>query len=278
MKPASPQVAAAKLLAMTFLRPKLAIILGTGFNRALASLKPQVRIDYNRIPGFPALGVEGHAGEILFGCLANHPVLLLSGRAHFYEGHPMSVVTFAVRTLAAFGIQALLLTNAAGAINPKLRRGDFMALKDHINFMGENPLRGSPGGEPTGFVDLSEVYDAQLRRLLVGAARECGVRLRSGIYIAVRGPSYETPAEINAFHRWGADAVGMSTVPEAMVARQCGLRVAALSLITNLAAGRNQVELSHKEVLEAAALAKKDCNRLLESFVGRYAALAEVSD
>jgi purine-nucleoside phosphorylase len=193
----------------------------------------------------------------------------------------MSVVTFPVRALAACGVRALLLTNAAGAISSKLGRGDFMALKDHINFMGTNPLRDAAASEAMRFVDMSEPYDAGLRRLLVRAAKDCRVRLRSGIYIAVSGPSYETPAEISAFGRWGADAVGMSTVPEAIVARQCGLRVAALSCITNLAAGRNQAGLSHAEVLETAALVKNDSSRLLERFAALFraeAGEAEVSD
>ena len=168
------------------------------------------KVSYAKIPGFPKPGVSGHAGELYFGHLGKTPVLVLSGRAHFYEGHSMERVTFAVRALAAFGIRDLLLTNAAGGINKKFRAGDFMVLTDHINFMGANPLRGGPH-----FVDLTQVYDARLSALLFRAGKSCHLKLQRGVYLAVSGPSYETPAEIRAFARLGADAVGMSTVPEA---------------------------------------------------------------
>jgi purine-nucleoside phosphorylase len=196
---------------------------------------------------------------------------LLSGRAHFYEGHPMEVVTFPIRVLAAFGVSALLLTNAAGGIHRRLRPGDFMCLSDHINLMGVNPLRGAPVPGLERFVDLSEVYAPELRRLLAVAARKARARLHSGVYLAVSGPSYETPAEIRAFARLGADAVGMSTVPEAIVARQCGLRVAGLSCITNLAAGRARGALSHSEVLETAARVRQTAAALIEHFVKLHA-------
>jgi purine-nucleoside phosphorylase len=214
--------------------------------------------------------VAGHDGELVIGKLGGTPVLVLSGRAHFYEGHPMERVTFAVRVLAACGITDLLLTNAAGGINRKFRAGDFMMLTDHINLMGVNPLRGPC---PTGrarFVDLTQAYDPGLRKLVQDSARQAGVRLHAGIYLAVSGPSYETPAEIRAFARLGADAVGMSTVPEAIVARQCGLRVAGLSCITNLAAGISQTPLSHGEVLETGERVKLPAAALLKSFAQHY--------
>ena len=196
--------------------------------------------------------------------------MMLSGRAHFYEGHSMKAVTFAVRALAAYGIRDLILTNAAGGINRKFRAGDFMVLSDHINLMGDNPLRGPPVPDLPRFVDLTHAYDQRLRRLLGRAARECGVKLHSGVYLAVTGPSYETPAEIRAFARLGADAVGMSTVPETIVARQCGLNVAGISCITNLAAGRSKQVLSHAEVLRTAEQVKTLAAQMLKNAAGLY--------
>jgi purine-nucleoside phosphorylase len=252
----NPKFAAARLKKMSPLRPTLAIVLGSGFHHALSEVEVAKKVPYGKLPGFPPVGVSGHAGELIFGRLGGTPVIVLSGRAHFYEGHSMEQVTFPVRTLAAFGTRDLLLTNAAGGINKSFRRGDFMVLTDHINLTGVNPLRGAPVPDLPRFVDLTDVYDADLRQLLSRAARSCRVKLRSGVYLAVSGPTYETPAEVRAFARLGADAVGMSTVPEAIVARQCGLRVAALSCITNLAAGISGEKLSHAEVLETAERVK----------------------
>ena len=182
----------------------------------------------------------------------------------------MTLVTFAVRALAAYGIQDLLLTNAAGGLNRSFRPGDFMVLIDHINLMGVNPLRGAPVPGLPRFVDLTCAYDKRLRGLLQAAGRTCGTKPRAGTYLAVSGPSYETPAEIAAFARLGADAVGMSTVPETIVARQCGLKVAAVSCITNLAAGRGSKTLSHAEVLETADRVKYVAAQLLKSFGKLY--------
>ncbi len=217
------------------------------------------------------MGVSGHAGQLLIGYLAATPVMILSGRAHFYEGHPMPLVTFAVRALAACGIRDLLLTNAAGGLNRHLHAGDFMILEDHINLMGTNPLRGAASPDLPRFVDLTHVYDKRLRQLLLRAGRAVGMKLRSGVYLAVCGPSYETPAEIRAFSRLGADAVGMSTAPEAIVARQCAMNVAGISCITNLAAGRSKDVLTHAEVLETAGRVKTSAARLLKTFATLYA-------
>ncbi len=271
MKPVpDPRVAAARLKKLSRLRPTLAMVLGSGFEQALSQLEVDAEIPYAGLPGFPPVGVSGHAGRLSIGRLGGTPVLVLSGRAHFYEGHSMAQVTFAVRVLAACGIRALLLTNAAGGVNPTFRPGDFMILTDHINAMGANPLRGPPQPGLPRFVDLTCVYDVDLRRLLRRAGRPCGRRLRAGVYLAVGGPSYETPAEIRAFARLGADAIGMSTVPEAIVARQCGLKVAALSCITNLAAGRSRQPLSHAEVLETAARVRTLAAQLLRNFAKLY--------
>jgi purine-nucleoside phosphorylase len=262
----NPRTAAARLKKFSRLRPALAIVLGSGFHHVLAELRGSEKISCAKIPGFPRLTVAGHAGDCHFGWLGETPVLILSGRAHFYEGHALAALTFPIRTLAAFGIKDLLLTNAAGGIHPALRPGDFMVFTDHINFMGANPLRGPaiPGLER--FVDLTETYDRDLRARLLQAAKACKLKLRRGVYLAVSGPSYETPAEIRAFARLGAAAVGMSTVAEAIVARQCGLRVAAVSCITNLAAGRTGQVLSHAEVLETAARVKTAGARLIKQF------------
>jgi purine-nucleoside phosphorylase len=228
------------------------------------------KVPYAKILGFPVPSVSGHAGELYFGHLGGTPVLVLSGRAHFYEGHSMERVTFAVRVLEKFGIRDLLLTNAAGGINKNFRPGDFMVLTDHINFMGTNPLRGGPMPGLPKFVDMTQVYDAKLSALLLKAACAGKMKLHSGVYIAVCGPSYETPAEIRAFARLGADAVGMSTVPEAMVARQCGLNVAAVSCVTNLAAGRSKKKLSHAEVLETVEQVKVLAAKLLKNLAELY--------
>src|SRR4051794_36099868 len=267
---ADPQTAAARLKKLSKLRPTLAMILGSGFHHVLSEIKVDAEISYSRLPGFPPVGVSGHAGQLLIGQLGGTPVMVLSGRAHFYEGHSMTLVTFAVRALAAYGIRDLLLTNAAGGLNRQFRPGDFMVLTDHINLMGTNPLRGGAAADFPRFVDLTCAYDPGLGRILRQAGKECGVKPRSGVYLAVSGPSYETPAEIRAFSRLGADAVGMSTVPETIVARQCGMKVAALSCITNLAAGRSGKALSHSEVLETADRVKTLAAQLLKTFATLY--------
>ncbi|MEY4386078.1 MAG: hypothetical protein RLY20_1361 [Verrucomicrobiota bacterium] len=263
--------AAARIRGLSALRPSLAIVLGSGFHHVLTELQVAARCPYRRIPGFPTTSVAGHAGELFIGKLGGTPVLVLSGRAHFYEGHPMEAVTFATRVLAAYGIKSLLLTNAAGGINRAFKAGDFMVLTDHINLMGANPLRGPAQPGLPRFVDLTCAYDPGLSKLLHRAGREAKLKLRKGVYLAVSGPSYETPAEIRAFATLGADAVGMSTVPETIVARQCGLRVAAVSCITNLAAGRSKSPLSHAEVLETAERSKKVAAGFLKRFAQLYA-------
>jgi purine-nucleoside phosphorylase len=267
---ANPQTAAARLKKMSPLRPTLAIVLGSGFHHALTELRVARKISYAKIPGFPKPTVSGHAGELYFGHLGATPVLMLSGRAHFYEGHEMERVTFAARTLAAFGITDLLLTNAAGGINKKFRAGDFMLLTDHINFMGTNPLRGPHKNDGPRFLDLTEAYDKNLRARLFQAGKTAKLKLQHGVYLAVSGPTYETPAEIRAYAALGADAVGMSTVPETIAARQLGLRVAGISCITNLAAGIGRENLSHAEVLETAERVKHAGAQLIKNFAELY--------
>jgi purine-nucleoside phosphorylase len=271
MKPSpDPATTARQVAKLSRLRPKLGIILGSGFQGAVARMQVDAEIGYSKLSGFPPVGVSGHAGKLVLGHFGTTAAAVLSGRAHYYEGHSMEQVTFAARVLAEFGVKDLLLTNATGGLNKSFRPGDFMLLTDHINLMGANPLRGPVSPKLPRFVDMTRTYDPGLQDLLERAARVCGVRLRSGVYLALSGPSYETPAEIRAFARLGADAVGMSTVPEAIVARQCGLRVAAVSCITNLAAGRGKAALSHAEVLETAEKQKELAAQLLFNFATLY--------
>ena len=253
------------------LRPTLAIILGSGFHSIAAALSVEIEVPYARLPGFPHPSIGGHAGCLRVGTLAGVPICVLSGRAHYYEGYTMQEITRPVRALADFGIRDLLVTNAAGGIRRGFRPGDFMLLTDHINLMGDNPLRGSSESHNGRFVDMTRAYDAGLSRLLQQSARHCGVRLRQGVYLAVAGPSYDTPAEIRAFAAMGADAVGMSTVPEVIVARRLGVAVAGLSCLTNLAAGLGPSSLSHAEVLTAGARAGKTAAVLIEQFARMYA-------
>jgi len=263
--------AAGKLARLTPLRPKLAMVLGSGFHQVLREFEVEARVPYRDLPGFPAVGVAGHSGELLVGHLGGTPVLILSGRAHYYEGHSLAEITLPLRVLAAFGITDLLLTNAAGGIRRSFKSGDFMVLSDHINLMGNNPLRGPVEGAWPRFVDLTQAYDPRLSALLVKAGKAARLKLHTGVYLAVSGPSYETPAEIRAFAVLGADAVGMSTVPETIVARQCGLRVAGLSCITNLAAGCGPGLLHHSEVIDTVQRMKEPAARLLDKFAQLYA-------
>jgi purine-nucleoside phosphorylase len=248
----SPRRTAALLKKLSRLRPELAIVLGSGFGSLADAVQVDAQISYSKLSGFRPTGVGGHRGELLFGTLGGYPVMLLNGRAHYYEGHSMAEITFPIRTLTVYGIRSLLVTCAAGGINRRYRVGDFMVFTDHINWMGTNPLRGEWAPDETRFVDLTTAYDPGLNRLLKRAAQATRVTLRNGVYLAVSGPSYETPAEIRAFARLGADAVGMSAVPEVIVSRQCGLLVAAVACITNPAADRGRATLSHRDVLKQA--------------------------
>jgi purine-nucleoside phosphorylase len=260
-----PKEAAAVLRKASRLTPSLAIVLGSGFHHVVDELSVEREIPYAKIPGFPEPTVAGHAGKLYFGELGGTTVAVLSGRSHYYEGHAMERVTFPVRTMAALGVHDLLLTNAAGGINKAFRVGDFMITTDHINFMGTSPLRGS-----SNFLDMTQVYDNGLIKMLMDAAKKSKIKLRRGVYVAVCGPNYETPAEIKAFASLGADAVGMSSVPEAIVARQWGLNVAAVSCITNAAAGLSKKALSHAEVLETAERVGKIGATLLKNFASLY--------
>jgi purine-nucleoside phosphorylase len=245
--------------------PACGIVLGSGLGALVQRLQQVQSINYADIPHFPQSTVVGHAGTLHLGVLpaperpaggdraAPTPCVVLSGRAHFYEGHSLQRSTFGIRVLAALGVRRLVLTNAAGGVNPHFDPGDFMVLCDHLNLTGDNPLRG-PNDLRFGprFADMTQVYTRFARALWHTAARQVGVSLREGVYAGLSGPSYETPAEVRMLQRLGADAVGMSTVGEALVARHMGLQVAALSVITNRAAGLSATPLSHQEVTDIA--------------------------
>lgn len=270
----NPATTASLILKRIQLRPELAIILGSGFGPVADAITLEREFAYRDLPGFPVGGAPGHAGRLRVGILNSVPVAVLSGRAHYYEGFDPGEITFATRVLAGMGIKSLLVTNAAGGIHPDFRVGDFMILTDHINFMGMNPLRGAVATGHSRFVDMTRTYDEALRTKLGQAAKAVKLKIREGVYLAVSGPSFETPAEIRAFRTLGADAVGMSTVPEVIVARQCGLRVAGLSCITNAAAGlggKAQV-VSSEEVLVVAKDRESIATKLVGEFVKRCAA------
>lgn len=249
--------------------PELAIVLGSGLGALAesAEAKGGVTIAFTDLPGFPAQSVEGHSGRLVFCELEGRKVVLQAGRFHYYEGHPMAVVTAPMRMYGRMGVRAVLHTNAAGAINAHFKVGELMVIADHLNFTGTNPLIGPNLGPGPRFPDMTAAYDPSLRRQLHQAAQGLGQRLQEGVYIAVTGPCYESPAEIRAFRMLGADAVGMSTVPEAIVARHEGLKVAGISCLCNMGAGMLPQPLTHQEVLEAGAAAAKDFEALVRSFV-----------
>ena len=267
-RPLSLEQTASRLRKLCPEIPPLAMVLGSGFAGVTNSVERLAEVPYADLPGFPQPTTAGHPGCLIVAKLGKIPLLLLNGRSHFYEGRSMAEVTFPIRVLDELGVRDVLLTNAAGGINRAFRPGDFMIITDHINLLPENPLRGEPGTKK--FLDLTRVYDPALIKLLRRAARGAGARVHEGVYLAVSGPSYETPAEIRAFAKWGADAVGMSTVPEAIVARYCGLRVAGLSCITNAAAGTSKTLLSHAEVLKVGRKSGAAAEKLLNHFAIAY--------
>ena len=251
--------------------PDLAIVLGSGLGSLAESpeAKNGTTVAFTDLTGFPAPTVVGHGGKFVFCEFEGRKVVLQAGRIHFYEGHPMSLVTSPMRIFGRLGIRAVLLTNAAGALNPGFAVGELMALTDHINLFGTNPLIGPNLGPGPRFPDMTTVYDPTFRGLLQSCASDLGQTLREGVYLGLTGPSYETPAEIRAFRVLGADAVGMSTVPEAIVARQEGLRVAGISCLCNMAAGILPRPLTHQEVLDAGAAAADRFEALVRAFVRR---------
>lgn len=233
-------------------KPKTAIILGTGLGRLADEIVIEQEFPYSEIPNFPQSTVEGHSGKLLLGKLGGKDVLAMQGRFHFYEGYSMREVTFPVRVMYELGIQTLFVSNAAGGTNPSFSVGDIMIITDHINFFPEHPLRGK--NFPTGprFPDMHEAYDKNLIALADTIAQEKGIKVQHGVYLGTQGPTFETPAEYRMFARLGADAVGMSTIPEVIVAHHCGIKVFGVSIITDLGGFDNPVEVSHEEVQVAA--------------------------
>ena len=249
---------------------EVAVVLGSGLGDFADHLGNSFTIPYRDIPHWPASRVIGHAGKLVGGTVAGRRVLALSGRVHHYEGHDLQTVTFAMRVMGRLGVPRVILTNAAGGISPNCSRGALMVIDDHINLMGGNPLVG-PNDERFGlrFPDMTDVYAPRLRSIADEAGKALGVPVQHGVYVAVLGPSYETPAEIRAFRTLGADAVGMSTAPEAIVARHMGLEVLGISCITNAAAGVSPQPLHHSEVMETAQQVKGQFIALLEGIIGR---------
>jgi purine-nucleoside phosphorylase len=248
--------------------PKVGIILGSGLGAFGDVLEGANKIPYSDLPNFPLSGVPGHAGRLVLGSLGGQPIVAMQGRVHYYEGYSPQEVAFPARVLCALGIKSLVVTNAAGGINLGFQVGDLMCITDHLNLAGYNPLIG-PNDSKLGprFPDMSHAYEPKLRELLGQAAAATGVRLREGVYACLSGPSYETPAEIRMLRTLGADAVGMSTVPEVIAAAHMGVKVAGISCITNLAAGIGQHKLSHDEVAEVATRVRGTFQRLLERFL-----------
>jgi xanthosine phosphorylase len=247
--------------------PRLGLILGSGLGGLADAVEDPIELDYAQLPGFPEPSIAGHTGRLVAGRLAGLDVAVLQGRRHVYEGGDPGAMRVPVRTLKALGADAVLVTNAAGSLRPENGPGSLMAIADHINMLGVNPLTGA-NDDSVGprFPGLRDAYDPALRELLRECASRLGIRLPEGVYLATHGPSFETPAEIRAFRTLGADAVGMSTVPEVILARHCGLRVAALSAITNLAEGMGGEPLSHEQTLRFAAVAAEDMQRLVAAF------------
>jgi purine-nucleoside phosphorylase len=255
--------------------PKIAVILGSGLGALADRLVDPIRVPYGQIPHFPQPTVAGHHGNLVAGMLGAARVWILQGRFHAYEGHDLDAVTFPVRVLQRLGVTTLILTAATGSINPALRPGDLVCLTDHLNLIGANPLRG-PNDDRLGvrFPDMTEVYSRALRAIAREEAERLELGLAPGVYACMNGPSYETPAEIRMLATLGADVVGMSTVPEAIVARHAGIAVLAFALVTNMAAGVLGVPITHEEVLDAGREAAPRLGLLIENVIARLAATA----
>ncbi|HWT64690.1 MAG TPA: purine-nucleoside phosphorylase [Terracidiphilus sp.] len=264
------------------LAPRVGVVLGSGLGSVASAVSESIVIPYSEIPHFPQSTVEGHSGRIVAGRIGNTPVVIMQGRVHYYEGYTPAQVTFPMRVLGMLGIEAVVLTNAAGGIDENYRLGELIVLRDHINMMGFNPLIGPNEprfavrkGAGLRFFDMTEAYSERLRRLAQQAAADEGISLDEGVYLAVSGPSFETPAEIRAFRTMGATLVGMSTVPETIVARHMGIEVLGISCVTNKAAGMNATPLSHEEVFETGRLVERRLTGVLERVVVWISTLLE---
>ncbi|MBQ6769003.1 MAG: purine-nucleoside phosphorylase [Prevotella sp.] len=249
--------------------PKTAIVLGTGLGQLASEITDKLEFAYSEIPNFPVSTVEGHSGKLIFGKLGGVDILAMQGRFHFYEGYSMKEVTFPVRVMYELGIKTLFVSNAAGGMNPQFKIGDLMIITDHINMFPEHPLRGK--NFPTGprFPDMHETYDLELVREAAAIAREKGIRITYGVYVGVQGPTFETPSEYKMYRLLGGDAVGMSTVPEVIVAHHCGIKTFGISVITDLGGFDNPVEVSHEEVQEAANKAQPLMTAIMREMIMR---------
>lgn len=270
---ASDAHAAANLIQQKInqLTPRLALILGSGLGEIATAITDPVIIDYESLPGFFHTTVSGHPGRLILGKLNNYPIACLQGRGHLYEGTAPATILSTIRTLKLLGCTTLLITNSAGSLHENMPTGNLMAISDHINFQFSNPLVGIHDEFwGTNFVALENAYDSELRKQLKNVAQKNKITLHEGVYIGVLGPSFETPAEIRAFKILGADAVGMSTIPEVIAARQANMKVIAISAITNLAAGMHSEKLSHQQTLRGAAQSSDDLKHLIVSFIGSF--------
>src|SRR6266550_4340821 len=262
--------AARTIQARTSEQPLIAVVLGSGLGGFAEEFEGSVRISYQQIPGLVTSTAQGHAGSLVIGKVEGVPVLAMQGRVHYYEGYSLEEVTFPIRTFKLLGIKTIILTNAAGGINVQLSQGALMVISDHMNLMGSNPLRGT-NDERFGprFPDMSAVYSPALQEIVIEEARAMEVEVRRGIYAALAGPNYETPAEIHMLRNFGADAVGMSTVPEAIVARHMDMEVLGISCITNMAAGIGDEPINHDEVMETGNRVRSTFTQLLRRVIGR---------
>ena len=249
--------------------PKTAIVLGTGLGQLASEITDTYEFPYSEIPNFPVSTVEGHSGKLIFGRLGGKDIMAMQGRFHFYEGYSMKEVTFPVRVMYELGIQTLFVSNAAGGMNPDFRIGDLMVITDHLNLFPEHPLRGK--NFPTGprFPDMHEAYDRQLIALANQIAEEKGITLKHGVYVGVQGPTFETPSEYRMYRLLGGDTVGMSTVPEVIVAHHCGIRTFGISIVTDLGGFGTPVEVSHEEVQEAANKAQPIMTDIMREMIKR---------
>lgn len=250
-------------------QPAVAVILGSGLGGLANAIENALRIPFGDIPGFPEATVVGHEGVAIVGNLGKRDVVALSGRFHMYEGHPAAVAAFPVRVFHAMGVRELFVSNAAGGISSRLAVGDLMIISDHLNLMGANPLVGAAQEGETRFPDMTDAYDPGLRKVLRTTAEKLDIPLREGVYAGLLGPSYETPSEVKMLRLLGADAVGMSTVPEVIMARALGIRVAGISCITNAAAGVTGSALSHAEVLETTRRVSGAFEALVTEYLAR---------
>ena len=249
--------------------PETAIVLGTGLGRLSEEIEKEVTIPYKDIPNFPISTVEGHEGKLIFGKLGGKDIMAMEGRFHYYEGYSMKEVTFPIRIMRELGVKTLFVSNAAGGTNPSFRIGDLMIITDHINFMPENPLHGPNIPPGPRFPDMSEAYDTELIELADRIAAEQCIKVKHGVYLATQGPTYETPSEYRMFARFGADAVGMSTVPEVIVARHCGIRCFGISIITDLGVNGKIVKVTHENVQKAANEAQPRMAAIMREMISR---------